>query len=292
MNMKATRHIYWFKISATLLSCSLLIGCFESNRSTNQICENYPLICNKLNLQDGQCRHERNDLIWIRLETQKKPTDLNTFDELIVTQKYAKCMELAAQIETTTLKTKRTLRTEALFHALNSIERIEKELKTSYQPSIIYYRWSQGDNAALEQFLKLEETEYLDTPELQLALATYYVDKDKFHTNSLLLKSLSLYDGRSGKTRDNVIPEVLKTLATSNHSLGKLDDAYLWALIGKKLGVRVANEAKLKLLYPMSDEKRQYITQLADTISTSIEDGNFDITQLTPTFTPKPPEAV
>lgn len=264
------------KLAIATITPLLLAGCFESNRSTAQLCENYPQICNKLNVQDGQCRHERTDLIWKRYDVVKKESDLNKFDELLLTKKYAKCMELAANIETTTLKSKKTLRTEALFHAYDAIDKLEQQLKSSYQPSIIYYRWTQGDNEALEQFLKLEETEYLNTPELQLGLATYYVDKDKEHTIKLLLKALSYYDGRAGETREKAIPDVVKSLATANHSIGKLDEAYLWALIGGELGLPIAKEAQLKLLYPMADSRRATIADIAKDIASEIEDGDFE----------------
>lgn len=275
-SLKFNFRTYYFKRLAAFIFVILLSGCFENNRNTNKLCSNYPEICFKLNNNDGQCRHERTDLIWARYDFVKKPSDLNKFDELLLTKKYAKCMLNVAQIETTTLKAKKTLRTEALFHAYDSIERIEKELKTSYQPSIIFYRWTQGDREALEQYLKLEETEYLNTPELQLGLASYYADKDKAHTVSLLLKSLSFYDGRSGYTQDKIIPEVIKSLATINHGQGKLNDAYLWALIGENLGLPVAKEAQLKFLYPMSDEQRDQMIQIAELIAESIEDGQFE----------------
>ncbi|NGN98675.1 DUF2989 domain-containing protein [Grimontia sp. S25] len=264
------------KLAIAAMIPLLLAGCFESNRSTAQLCENYPQICQKLNVRDGQCRHERTDLIWKRYDVVKKDSDLNKFDELLLTKKYAKCMELAAQIETTTLKSKKTLRTEALFHAYDAIDKLEQQLKSSYQPSIIYYRWTQGDNEALEQFLKLEETEYLNTPELQLGLATYYVDKDKEHTIKLLLKALSYYDGRAGETREKAIPDVVKSLATANHSIGKLDEAYLWALVGGELGLPIAKEAQLKLLYPMADSRRATIADIAKDIASEIEDGDFE----------------
>ncbi|CZF77729.1 hypothetical protein GCE9029_00382 [Grimontia celer] len=264
------------KLALAAITPLFVAGCFESNRSTAQLCENYPQICQKLNVRDGQCRHERTDLIWKRYDVIKKDSDLNKFDELLLTKKYAKCMELAAQIETTTLKSKKTLRTEALFHAYDTIDSIEQKLKSSYQPSIIYYRWTQGDNEALEQFLKLEETEYLDTPELQLGLATYYVDKDKEHTIKLLLKALSYYDGRAGDTREKAIPDVVKSLATANHSIGKLDEAYMWALVGGELGLPIAKEAQLKLLYPMADSRRATIADIAKDIASEIEDGDFE----------------
>ncbi|WP_028022850.1 DUF2989 domain-containing protein [Enterovibrio calviensis] len=268
------------KVVIAALTTLLLSGCFESNRSSAQLCENYPQICTKLNVNDGQCRHERTDLIWLRFDVVKKPSDLNKFDELQLTKKYAKCMESAAQIETTTLKSKKTLRTEALFHAYDEIVRLEQELKNSYQPSIIYYRWTQGDQEALEQFLKLEETEYLDSPEMQLGLATYYVDKDKLHTIKLLMKSLTLYDGRGGSTIEKTIPDVIKSLATANHSIGELDQAYMWALVGGEMGLAIAKEQQLKLLYPMEDSRRHHIADIADDIASAIEGGDFNASML------------
>ncbi|MDD1794283.1 DUF2989 domain-containing protein [Enterovibrio sp. ZSDZ42] len=268
------------KVAIAAFSTLLLSGCFESNRSSAQLCENYPQICEKLNVNDGQCRHERTDLIWLRFDVVKKPSDLNKFDELQLTKKYAKCMESAAQIETTTLKSKKTLRTEALFHAYDEIERLEQELKNSYQPSIIYYRWTQGDQDALEQFLKLEETEYLDSPEMQLGLATYYVDKDKLHTIDLLMKSLAFYDGRGGSTKEKTIPDVIKSLATANHSIGKLDHAYMWALVGGEMGLAIAKEQQLKLLYPMEDSRRHQIADIADDIASAVEGGDFNANML------------
>lgn len=267
---------FYFKGCVSLIVVLLLSGCFPNNRSTNKLCANNPQICLSLNNNDGQCRHERTDLIWTRFDFIQTPSDLNKFDELLLTKKYAKCMNLVAQIETTTLKSKKTLRAEALFHAYDAIERLEKELKTSYQPAVIYYRWTQGDKEALEQYLKLEETDYLDTPKFQLGLASYYVDTDKEHTVYLLLKGLSLYDGREGETRDKIIPEIIKTLATINHGLGHLNKAYLWALIGVNLELPIANEAQLKLLYPMTDEQRDQMTDIAELIADSIEDGEFN----------------
>lgn len=273
------------KVAFAAVTTLFLSGCFENHRSTAKLCEDNPQICYQLNVRDGQCRHERTDLIWQRNKVSKKPSELNRFDELLLTKEYAKCMELAAQIETTTLKEKKTLRTEALFHAYDSIEKIEQELKSSYQPSIIYYRWTQGDNEALEQFLKLEETNYLDTPEMQLGLATYYVDRDKVHTIKLLMKALSYYDGRDGDTREKTIPNVVKSLATANHSLNNLDTAYMWALVGGELGLSIAKEAQLKLLYPMSDSRRAQIAAIAENVASEIDDGDFSPGLLDPLLT-------
>lgn len=264
-------------IQIVILSLPMLLinGCFDRSRSTAQICETNPKLCHKLNLNDGQCNVERAKLIRQRLTTVEKPTDLNKFDELLVTKKYAKCMELATQIEVVTLKEKKSLRTEALHHAYNSITRIEQELKASYQPSIIYYRWTQGDKEAQEQFLKLEHTEYLNNPQLQLALATYYANKDKNKTIMALEKGLSFYNGDEESEERQIVTEIIKTLATVNHSVANLKLAYLWVLVGEEFGIPVVGKDKLKRLYPLTDLQINKIESTSTIVIEQIKKGNF-----------------
>ncbi|WBA14083.1 DUF2989 domain-containing protein [Salinivibrio proteolyticus] len=265
----------------------LLAGC-EGEPTTNQVCDTHPELCEGLNIGDGQCRFERSDLIFKRLAVDEKPSDLNKLAELKQTQVYLRCMELVAGIEPTTLKERKTKRTEAVYHAYDSIERLERELKDSYQPPVIYYRWSQGDNSALPQFLKLEGTQHLETPQLQLGLATYYVTRDRHKTVRILLHVLELYDGNDEEVRDEVIPEAIKSLATTNHALERFDHAYLWAKVGKDYNLPIADSDQLARLYPLSEERRNQLESLAKDISSAIRDGDFEAT-LVNALDPKEP---
>lgn len=267
-------------LSVVTASSMLLTGCFEGRQNTKKVCGDNPELCAELNVGDGQCRFERSDLVFQRLAVKEKPSDLNKFEELKLVKRYQRCMELVASIEPTTLKSKKTLRTEALFHAYEEIDRLNEELRDSYQPAIIYYRWSHGDNAALEQFLKLEGTKYLETPELQLGLATYYVDKDKPKTIIILKHALALFDGKNGDTREKVLPEAIKSLATANHASQNMDAAYMWAMVGKQFNLPITNQTQLDRMYPMSPAKRKLISDVADDIASAIDDGDFQATMV------------
>lgn len=83
-------------------------------------------------------------------------------------------------------------------------------------------------------------------------------------------------------TRDRTVAEAVKSLATTNHSLGYLDEAYMWALVGSELGLPVAKEPQLKLLYPMEDSRRIEISDIANDVASAIEDGDFERDLLEP----------
>ncbi|WBA07977.1 DUF2989 domain-containing protein [Salinivibrio kushneri] len=271
-----TRYFYPLGLIASLL---LLAGC-EGEPTTNQVCETHPELCAGLNTGDGQCRFERSDLIFDRLSVYQNPSDLNKLAELKQTKVYLRCMELVAEIEPTTLKERKTKRTEAVYHAYDAIERLENELKESYQPPVIYYRWSQGDNSALPQFLKLEGTRHLETPQLQLGLATYYVSRNKTKTVEILLHALELYDGDNDTVRKEVIPEAIKSLATTNHALKRFEHAYLWAKVGESYNLPIARGDRLARLYPLTEQQQESLQRLAFEIAAAIEDGEFEATLL------------
>ncbi|UTV26891.1 DUF2989 domain-containing protein [Photobacterium atrarenae] len=249
---------------------TLLGGCFERHRSTESLCQDHPEICANTNLNDGQCRLQRTQLIWQRYDVLQNPADEEKFKELKFTYAYQKCLEYAARIEPTELKERKSLRTRALIHSYEEIRRLSEELADSADPQIIYYRWSQGDKRALRQFLQLEGTPALETPELQLALATFYTEVDKEKTIQLLKHALELYTGEQP-----IQPEIIQTLATLSHQNKSTDDAYLWAKIGTELGASVASQDKLNSFYPMANAHRQQLDEKALRIAKSIRRGEF-----------------
>lgn len=266
----ARRSTTLMKLSLAAASLTLLSGCLERHRSTDSLCEKYPEICENTNLNDGQCRLQRTNLIWQRYDVLKNPVAEEKFKELKFTYDYQKCLEYAARIEPTELKERKTLRTRALINSYKSIRRLSEELAKSDDPEIIYYRWSQGEKGALRQFLQLEGTSALETPEMQLALATYYTDKDKAKTIQLLKHALELYE--RGQT---IKPEIIQSLATLSHQTKSITNAYLWARVGTELGASVVSQEKLVSFYPMPDDERQAIDLKAQQISTALEKGNF-----------------
>ena len=116
-----------------------LTGCFEGNKNTEQLCEaNSELRCADLNMNDGQCRVARTDLIWHRFDVLKQPTEHNKIVEYGLVAEYKKCLELASQIETIDQTMLKQRRFSALMHSIEEEERIVKDLLGSMnlRPSI------------------------------------------------------------------------------------------------------------------------------------------------------------
>ncbi|MGR5141481.1 DUF2989 domain-containing protein [Photobacterium sp. DNB23_23_1] len=259
------------KLTLLLASTVLLSGCFERHRSTDSLCQAEPQLCADTNLNDGQCRLQRVSLIWQRYDVQKDPTDKNKFKELQYTYDYQKCLEYAARIEPTELKERKTHRTQAMLSAYASIDRLNTELATSNDPEILYFRWSQGNKEALRKFLRLEGSSAMETPEMQLALATFYTSKDQEKTIGLLKRALELY-----ARKPKIKPEILQGLATLSHQQGAREQAYLWAKVGEALAMPVAKQDKLNAFYPMSDERRNELNGQAEMIARALYDGDFN----------------
>ncbi|WP_407083562.1 DUF2989 domain-containing protein [Photobacterium leiognathi] len=255
----------------TGLSISLLLsGCFERHRTTDSLCEGYPALCKELNVNDGQCRIQRTTLIWQRYDVLKNPTDQEKFKELKDTQKYIYCLEYAARIEPTELKERKTIRMNALYDSYNNITRLNNELASSSDPEIIYYRWSQGDELAQNQFLELEGKPELETPDLQLALASYYISKDKDKTYQLLHHALSLY-----KKNEVVNQEIIKSLATLSQQQEKLKEAYIWVLIANDMNMPVTKSKKVANLFLLTEDEQSRLNKKATHILENLRNGSY-----------------
>ncbi len=264
-----------------LASLVLLSGCFENRKNTEKLCADNPnLRCEQLNMDDGQCRIPRTDLIWHRFEILKSPSDEKSIKEYHLVSAYRKCLELASQIQAIDQTKLKENRFNALVNSGKEQERIVAELKQSNSPQALYFLWSQiGDHAARRAFLQLEGKPELETAEMQYALATFYTDRDKPKTIELLHKTLELSNGQP------VNIEILKALASNYHALHDKEHAYLWAMIGKEFGVSVASTTEMKRLYGFSQEKFAALDDTASTIAKTIRNGSYTNTTL-----PKPNE--
>lgn len=260
------------KLTFSLIACFpfILSGCLESRMNTKELCaENPALRCDQLNLNDGQCRIPRTDLIWHRKDVVASPTDANKIKEFHYVRAYQKCLDLAAQIEPTKVGNKKERRFAALMHTYDEQKRILDELKQSDSPQSLYFLWTQGDQHALRQFLKLEDSPQVQTAELQYALATYYITRDKEKSITLLTNALKLSD------KDNLNINIIESLASTNHALGRKEHAYIWVLVGKAFDLPVASERNLMVLYHFSEQQKEQFQTVADTIVEAINDGEY-----------------
>ncbi|WP_446751452.1 DUF2989 domain-containing protein [Vibrio sp. S9_S30] len=261
-------------IKTQLLICiafvATLSGCFEANRNTGELCEANPILqCEKLNMRDGQCRIPRTDLIWHRYEALRNNTVDKMLKEFEILHKYQQCLELAAQIQPIDQGDLKERRFNALVHTYDEQKRILNDLKSSTDPYALYFRWTQGDDEAQRQFLQLEGTEKLNTAKLQYALATYYANRDRNKTLTLLENALTLT--QKGELNN----EIIKSLASTNQVLGNLEYAYIWAMVGKEFELPIASDRNLRRMYPYPEEKLDKLNDLAEDVADAIKSGRY-----------------
>lgn len=264
--MKITQYI------VLALSISTLSGCFENRRNTERLCaENSQLKCEEFNMDDGQCRIPRTDLIWHRQEVLKNPTDINMIKEYQLTQEYKKCLEVAAQIipiDQTELKRKRY---NALINSGNNLTRLENKLKELQTARSFYFLWSQtGDLDAKRHFLQLEGTKAVENSELQYALATFYINRDPQKTISLLNHSIEL-----AHSPKELHTEAFESLASLYNLMQNKESSYIWAKVSKAFGATIASDQQLYLLYGFDEDKTEQLNDLAEEVIDAINDGKF-----------------
>ena len=265
---------------ATIVTISVaLTGCFETRKNTEQLCEANPeLNCNVLNIDDGQCRLPRTDLIWHRFAMIKDPSDENRIEEYHILAEYEKCLSLASQIQPLTLSERKSKRFTTLMHVQEERSRVVKELRNSTAPKAYYFLWSQeGDREAQRRFLQLEGTPALDTAEMQYALATFYTNRDTEKTLQLLNRSLEL----SASTPINI--DAIKSLASLNLQQKQREHAYIWAKVAAKYKVKTTDEDNYVILYGFDDEKYRHLDNIADEVHSALNDGQFHPNMI-PTF--------
>ncbi|MDF2153819.1 DUF2989 domain-containing protein [Vibrio sp. CAU 1672] len=262
---------YKYGLLAAFVSITLT-GCFDRNLTTEQLCEKNPgLRCDKLNIDDGQCRIPRTNLIWHRFEVLQDPSESNQVIEYQKVAEYRKCLELASQITPIDQSALKRQRFNALVHSIDELDRITNELQHSNDPATLYFLWSQtGDTQARRRFLQMEGSGKLNSAELQYALATFYANRDAKKTLTLLNNALALT--QPGQLN----PEILKSLASINQSLGNTKSAYLWAMVAQHFDIPLASERDLKLLFNFAEPSTYtQLEELAQQIATAVEKGTY-----------------
>jgi hypothetical protein len=251
----------------------LMMGCFdfEHHKSTAGLCQENPqLRCDELNINDGQCRIPRTDLIWHRLEVYKNPNDVNKIKEYTLTQQYKKCLEVAAQIQPFDQTELKRRRYNALINAEKNMMRLEKELETFHTPNALYFLWSQtGNQQARRAFLQMEGKPALATAEMQYALATFYIHKDSDKTIKLLNRALELSDPKTLNVN------ILESLASLNQLKKRKEVSYIWAMVSKHFGAQIASERELQIMYAFDNNKIAKLDQIADIVIDAIVDKRY-----------------
>jgi hypothetical protein len=260
----------YIKALLICLPITTLSGCFEAQLNTDKLCEKYPeLRCHELNMNDGQCRVPRTDLIWHRKDIMDTPSEHNQIQEFYYVQAYQKCLNLAAQIESIKIDDRKERRVEALLKTYDEEKRIIAEISQSTTPEALYFLWTQGVDGAEERFISLEGTGQLNTAKLQAALASYYTSRDKIKTLKILNTALSL------SQYDTLDTSILESLASINHTLKRKEHAYIWAVVAKNMDVAIVSDSNLAALYMFPADKKEALQEIAKDITKAIKNNNY-----------------
>ncbi|MDN2481490.1 DUF2989 domain-containing protein [Vibrio agarivorans] len=260
------------KIGAMIAALTLLNGCFDNTTDTDRLCRDNPALqCEYLNMDDGQCRIPRTDLVWHKYEVLKHPTDVNKIKEIELVSAYRGCLELSAQIEPIDGRDRKTHRVETMIYMGEEQARLTENLKSRNSAEVLYFLWSKtGDESARRQFLQREGNPELDTASMQYALATFYSSRNEQKTEQLLHRSLEL----TGSNAPNV--EIFKTLSSLYYRNEKTEQAYLWSMIAKAHGVPIASDEELSYLYrDLDSAQKTELNKQVDVILQEVELGSY-----------------
>lgn len=237
-----------------VISMMLLTSACNQAPTFAELCDENPKICNEFK-EDSWCKRERIAVGFANVAHKEKPGDIEKYNQLISYENYAKCMAHASNIEHIRFKEKQTMRVNNVAQAKQRIKEISEATVNSKHPNLLYYHWSRYlNNDALEAFLALENTKILETPDLQLNLATYYAKRDQTKTLNLLYHALELTE-----VDEPVNNEIFKSIATIFADKDKHKQVYIWS--------------KILLLYSPDDEniKRVNLEQYAQSFQLDSE---------------------
>lgn len=261
------------RVIAASLACFLcLSGCDGLfTKTISDICSEQPQLCSDLN-KDSWCRAEKAKIIKARHEDLLNPNDENTYRLLIHFEGYKTCIDKAAQIEHIKLKEKKTDRVEGALTARSELKRLARETQASNNPYLLYYHWSRFNReAALEQFLSYERTGELETPELQVALASHFVKFDRIKAIEILQHALELY-----REDDEINPEIFQSLATLYLKEEDIPRAYIWATIAQEVeGSTDVDLLQIETLIHSQKKSTKNLKNLAKSYLTNINNGEF-----------------
>ena len=261
------------KYFAPILFLAISLSGCDTGPDLAKICNESPELCNDFH-EDSWCKRERANMIVARNRLKLADKDVNKYRLLLGYEDYAKCMSHASKIEHIKLKNKKRSRVDNVVKAKQKIKEMSDETKNSMHPELLFYHWSRYLNeAALENFLKLEGMPALENPESQFNLATYYIKRDPDKTLSLLFRSLELL-----KADQTVNKEVFKSLTTIFTDQNEYKQAYIWLKVlnlydPEDTSISEKTLEKYSLGY---DLDAKFLNQVAAATLEKIEAGTFE----------------
>lgn len=263
---KLLRHLLLIFIIVSLSGCDQF-----SSTSISDICTEHPSLCSDLN-KDSWCRAEKASIIKYRYQDMLTPHDENKYRLLVNFEDYKICIDRAAQIEHIKLKEKKTDRVRGALNARKELKRLATLTQHSKNPYLLYYHWSRlGNDDALNKFLGYQRSQELESPELQVALASYFVKFDRPKAIETLQHALELY-----REDDEVDIEIFQSLATIYLKENNYQQAYIWTSVARQAKVDIDIDLiKVETLIHSGKGEAKKLRKIAKNYLNDIQKGDF-----------------
>lgn len=250
------------------LVAMLCVSCSEERVSLRTICETNPQFCSDLN-EDSRCKESRREVIIQRFEESKLPSEATQYQLIRAFENYSSCIELASGIEHIQLKEKTTSRVKGYLTSLAEIKRLSEANLHSDNPHWLYYHWSRNRSEShLEKFLLAEQKGELETPELQVSLASYYSKFNRKKSLHLLHHALEL-----SQPNHAINPDIYASLASAYFKTKEYGASYHWAYLAKLSGAYNVELKTFEVHLEMANLDTKKLTTLAKQTLRKIEQG-------------------
>ncbi|WP_445402360.1 DUF2989 domain-containing protein [Zobellella sp. An-6] len=252
-----------------LAGAILLTGC-EQDR-IKAICEAHPQLCAELHT-DGWCRFERSNLIRARYQQHSEPSDAARYALMTELVTYRDCLDPLMDIEYTDRQERKNDKVETIVRLQEELTRLEQQGRHSDYPYLQLWYWQRhGDRQARSRFLAQAERPEMQQPDLQKALASLLVTRDKPAAEQALHRALGLY--HKGQSIDNGIIADLINLYIGEK---RYEDAWLWTqVLGAFSSQAEIDPARLDAYVRVDEHRQQEMRQQADNIVRRLKNGTY-----------------
>ena len=257
-------------LSLIILGCAFFLTGCERDR-IKAICDAYPQLCAELHA-DGWCRFERSNLIRARYQQHTAPSDASLYSLMTELVSYRDCLDPLMDIEYTDRQERKNDKVEAILLVQEELAQLEQQSRQSDYPHLQLWHWQRhGDRQARSRFLAQAERPEMQSPELQKALASLLIARDKQAAEQALHRALGLY--QKGQTIDNGIIANLISLYIGEK---RYEDALLWTRVLEAFSSKTdVNLTRLDAYVRINDQQQQDMQQQADHIVQRLKNGTY-----------------
>lgn len=274
-----------------------LFGC-ENDRNTDTICKNNPELCEDLH-KDSWCRFEKGELIRHRyaLKLTQQHSGKQLYQQLVLLEKYSRCIELAAGVQHLINTERTTDRKRAFAVSTQNLSQLQEYTKDSPEVFLAFYRWIRfSDQGAFQLVDNAFKQGQVQDVEILEQLAVYYLKVDANISKGIYAQMFGLISSVEVATADGDVPEAsvdisdefntdwLLGLANVHRQQQNFPKVYLLTKINLGLTKQQASSEQLLALINRDKQQAKTLDKQAKAIAASLADRHITQTQLNALF--------